>query len=92
MTHVRAENKPTQATADDVRAIVGGIGDEALASVLETGASAAEVLEAHTWLNADDVMGPVLKRPLHGVVAAVLDILEADMDPPEEPRGRQTPT
>jgi hypothetical protein len=86
MTLKRAEKKIPAATADEVRAIVGGIGDEALASVLATGASAAEVLEAHTWLNADDVMGPQLKRPLHGTVAAVLDILEAELEPPEEPR------
>lgn len=88
MTLKRAEKKMPVATADEVRAIVGEIGDEALASVLATGASAAEVLEAHTWLNADDVMGPVLKRPLHGTVAAVLDILEAELEPPEEPEAR----
>jgi hypothetical protein len=92
MTRARAEKKPAPATADEVRAIVGGISEEALASVLATGANAAEVLEAHTWLNADDVMGAALKRPLHGAVAAVLDILEEDLEPPEDTREGRAAT
>ena len=86
MTGSQAKTKPQAATADEVRAIVGDISDAALASVLASGATAAEVLEAHTWLSADDVTGRTLSRPLHGVVAVVCDILEAELEPPDECR------
>ena len=89
MTRGQAKARPQVATADEVRAIVGDISDAALTSVLASGATAAEVLEAHTWLSADDVMGRTLGRPLHGAVAVVCDILEAELEPPDESPDRQ---
>ncbi len=89
MTRGQAKTRPQAVTADEVRAIVGDISDAALTSVLASGATSAEVLEAHTWLSADDVMGRTLSRPLHGVVAVVCDILEAELEPPDESRDRQ---
>jgi hypothetical protein len=47
----------TPASASEIRGIVGSLDDAVITSVLATGASAAEVLEAYTWLTADDQLG-----------------------------------
>ncbi len=73
------------ATAAEVVEIVGPLDDQVIARIIGTGASAADVLEAFTWLNADDYMGK-LERPKIGAMAAVIDILEAEMPLPEERR------
>jgi hypothetical protein len=70
------EPSPKPASASEVRAIVGPLDDAVIARVLATGASAAEVLEAFTWLNADDQLGTDLDRTCRGRVAEVYDILE----------------
>jgi hypothetical protein len=65
-------------TAEDVRGIVGRIGDDRVTAILATGATAAQVTEAFTWLTSDEYLGGGLQRPLNGVVAEVYDILKPD--------------
>lgn len=72
------------ATVEDVVQIMGRQDDLLIAQILRTGATKKEVLEAYTWLYADDHMGGV-GRPQTGRVGAVLDILEADQAGPGEP-------
>ncbi|MEQ8966060.1 MAG: hypothetical protein RID91_09565 [Azospirillaceae bacterium] len=75
------------ATAAEVVEIVGRLDDVVIADIVATGASPAEVLEAWTWMNADDYMGGDLERPRTHKVARVLAILEAQLPDPDEPGG-----
>lgn len=71
------------ATADEIRKIVGPLEDAVLMRIIETGATAAEVLEAFTWTAADDQIGTELERGPRDVVAQVYEILKT-----EEPEER----
>ena len=73
------------ATTEDIVDIVGKVEDGTLAAILATGATREEVLEANAWLIADDQMHRELHHGPQGVVAQVVDILEAETAPPEEP-------
>jgi hypothetical protein len=77
-----AERRP--ATAEEIIAIVGAVENGTLAAIIATGATREEVLEANTWLTADDDMHRELHHMPRGVVAQVLDILEAEIVQPEE--------
>jgi hypothetical protein len=77
-----AERQP--ATAEEIVHIVGRVENGTVAAILATGATRDEVLEANTWLTADDDMHRELHRQPRGVVAQVLNILEAEIVPPEE--------
>jgi len=81
---------PTPLTAQDIREIVGRIGDDQLTAILATGATAAQVLEAFTWLTGDEYLGGKLEKPLTGVVADVFDILKAYEPDMEDARPRST--
>src|SRR5215813_1912797 len=65
-------------SADGVRKIVGRIRDDRITAILATGATAAQVTEAFTWLTSDEYLGGGLQRPLNGVVAEVYEILKPD--------------
>ncbi|MBO0737960.1 MAG: hypothetical protein J2P48_15530 [Alphaproteobacteria bacterium] len=78
------QNSHTPAIASEVRAIVGPLDDVVIARIVETGASAAEVLEAYTWLMADDQLGTELERTCRGKVAQVYEILEEEAQPADE--------
>ena len=72
------------ASASEVRAIVGPLDDAVIARIVATGASAAEVLEAYTWLTADDHLGTELEHTCRGRVAQVYEILEDETQPTDE--------
>ncbi len=72
------------AAAEEIADIVGEIDNGTLAAIIATGATRDEVLEANTWLNADDSMHRELHHAPRDVVAQVLDILEAATVQPEE--------
>jgi hypothetical protein len=72
------------ATAEEIADIVGAVENSTTAAIIATGATRDEVLEANTWLNADNDMHRELHHMPRGVVARVLDILEAEIAPPEE--------
>jgi hypothetical protein len=74
----------TPATGAEVRALIGPAEDDLIARILATGATAAEVLEAFTWIHSDDALGRALNRSPRGVVAELCDILMADEPAPDE--------
>lgn len=86
----RTEPQRQPASADDVREIVGPLDDQVVARIVATGASAAEVLEAHTWMNADDYLGE-LEKHKSPKVQQVIEILEAELPEPEEARPGRSP-
>lgn len=71
------------ATATEIREIVGPLDDALLIEILNSGATAAEVLEGFTWANADDQIGTETERGPRGTVGRVCEILkraEPDLD------------
>jgi hypothetical protein len=77
---------PRPATASEIIEIVGHLDDGVVARILATGATPAEVLEAFTWISADDQLGTELQHGRHGAVGAVYDILLREEPDPEELR------
>lgn len=74
------------ATASEIVAICGHLDDGVIARIFATGASPAEVLEAFTWLSADDQIGTELQHGRRGTAGAVYDILMREEPDPEERR------
>ena len=72
------------ATASEIIEIVGHLDDAVIARILATGASPAEVLEAFTWVTADDQLGTELQHGWHGAVGAVYEILLQEEPDAEE--------
>ncbi len=77
-----AERQP--GTAEEIVHIVERVENGTVAAILATGAARDEVLDANTWLMANDDMHRELHHQPRGVVAQVVDILEAETAPPEE--------
>jgi hypothetical protein len=74
------------ASAAEIIEIVGPLDDAVLMRIVETGATAAEVLEAYTWTTADDQIGTELERGPRGAVARVYEILQEEEPEPDERR------
>jgi hypothetical protein len=74
-----AENQP--ATASEVMTIIGRADDAVIAAIMRTGATRDEVMEAHTWLSADDYLHRERHSALRGRAAEVYRILEAEQAP-----------
>ncbi len=66
------------ATSAEIRDIVGPLDDAVLVEIIETGASASEVLEAFTWLSADDQVATETGRGPRGAVLRVYEILQRE--------------
>lgn len=81
MTH----NSST-ATAAEIREIVGSLDDAVVLRIEDTGATAAEVLEAFTWFTADDQLGTELERGPRRAALRVYEILRAEEPEPDEAR------
>jgi hypothetical protein len=77
---------PRPATASEIIEIIGRLDDGVVARILATGATPAEVLEAFTWVSADDQLGTELQHGRHGAAGAVYDILLQEEPDPEELR------
>jgi hypothetical protein len=71
------------ASAAEIRAIVGDIDDATVVSIRDTGATAAEVLEALQWTDADEELGSELGHARGGPAGRVYEILQSLE--PEEP-------
>jgi len=67
------------ATPSDIREIAGAVDDGVIASIAALGATRDEVLEAYAWLTSDDYLHRELHHSLHGRVAQVFEILEAQL-------------
>ena len=77
-----------RASAEEVRKIVGRISDDRLTAILATGATAAQVTEAFTWLTSDEYVAARGQPPLTGVVAEVYEILKTEAADVEEEHPR----
>lgn len=64
------------ATAADIIDIIGPQDDFVVARIVATGATVSDVAAAHSWMNADDVMGEAGLHPNSGRVAQVYQILQ----------------
>jgi hypothetical protein len=73
------------ATASGVVRIVGPLEDDVITSILTTGATEAEVVEAVKWFTADDGLGAAVRRTRTWRVARVYDILAAEVQDDDEP-------
>ena len=65
-------------TRDQVFDICGRLDDMRVATIIGTGASPAELMEAQSWTAADDYMGQATRHPPSGRVARLVEILKAD--------------
>jgi hypothetical protein len=74
------------ASAAEIIEIVGPLEDAVLMRIIETEATPAEVLEAFTWVTADDQIGTELEHGPRGVVARVYDILKHEEPEPDDRR------
>jgi hypothetical protein len=73
------------ATAGEIVEIVGPLDDSVVMRIIDTGATAAEVLETFTWLSADDQIGTDLEHGPRGTVMRVYEILQMEGSEPQEP-------
>ena len=64
------------ATAEEIEKLVGDIDEPVVMSIMRTGATTAEILEALQWLEDDEALEP--GRQPHGAVRAVYEILQAE--------------
>ena len=77
------ESKQT-ATAAEIRHMVGDVDDAVVSSIVRTGASAAEVLQAVQWFRGGGGLEDEAGHEPHGAVKAVYEILQAE-EPEESP-------
>ena len=77
-----SESKPT-ATAEEIRHMVGDVDAAVVSSIMRTGASTAEVLQAVQWFRGGGGLEDEAGHEPHGVVRAVYEILQAEE--PEQP-------
>ncbi|MDQ7980681.1 hypothetical protein QYH69_25925 [Paraburkholderia sp. SARCC-3016] len=66
------------ATANDIRAIIGPFEDDVVVKILDVHPTAAEVLNAFTWLRSDEHLQRRLAHELHGRAAQVFEILDQE--------------
>jgi len=66
------------ATSEEIRHIVGDLDDAVVNSILRTGASAAEVLQAAQWFRGGGGLEDEPGHEPHNVVKTVYEILQAE--------------
>ena len=72
------------ASARDVNDIIGNAEERLVLDILATQATPGEVSEAYHWLTADDHLGGDLGKAMTGRVAAVYELLKADLEAADE--------
>jgi hypothetical protein len=65
-------------TAAEIRHMVGDVDDAVVSSIMRTGASAAEVLQAVQWFRGGGGLEDEAGHEPHGAVKAVYDILQTE--------------
>ncbi len=71
-------HRPPPLTRDQVIAICGPLDDMKIASIIATGATRAELVDARSWLSSDDPVAGHLGRTASGRVSRLVDLLKAD--------------
>lgn len=66
------------AMAEEIRHMVGDVDDAIVSSIMRTGASAAEVLQAVQWFRGGGGLEDEAGHEPHGAVKAVYEILQAE--------------
>jgi hypothetical protein len=82
------QTNPVPLSAEEIREIVGRLSDDRIAAIQATKATAAEVVEAFTWLSSDEYAGGRHQPPVTGVVAEVYDILKPELPEVENEHPR----
>ncbi len=82
------QTNPASLSAEAIREIVGRLSDDRIAAIQATKASAAEVVEAFTWLSSEEYAGGRHQPPLAGAVAEVYGILKPDRPEAEDEHPR----
>jgi 3-deoxy-D-manno-octulosonate 8-phosphate phosphatase KdsC-like HAD superfamily phosphatase len=72
------------ATEPEIIEIVGSLDDSVLLEILRTGATSAEVLEALTWVDANDQIATETEHGPRGAVLRVCEILQREEPEPDE--------
>jgi hypothetical protein len=75
---------PRPASTAEVIEIVGPLDDAVLVRIVATEATAAEVIETHSWATGDNQIGTELQRSPRGRVARVYEILKEEEPEPDE--------
>ena len=78
------KTEPQPLTASQIVDIVGPLDDAVLLEILQSGATAAEVLEAFTWVNANDQIATETEHGPRGAVLRVCEILARQEPEPDE--------
>ncbi len=73
------------ATAAEITAITGPLEPAVVTAILATGASAAEVMAAFFHFNASENQDRRTSPALDGPARQVVDILNSEYEPPDEP-------
>lgn len=76
-----------KATYAQVTAICGQMDEEVVTRIIDSGATSDQVLEAYTWLNAEEAIAPSPEHQMSEMVRRVYAILEAEQGDDE---ARQT--
>jgi hypothetical protein len=82
-----SDSAPARVNYDQVTAIVGHVDDEIVARIIETGATADQVLEAFTWFNAEEAIAPNPEHQMTDPVRRVYAILASAQAEEEERRS-----
>ena len=75
------DDSENPATASEIRAITGDVDDAVVTDILNTEASAAEVLQAAQWFRGGGGLEDEAGHEPHGAVRAVYEILLAQAPP-----------
>jgi hypothetical protein len=81
----RLETASAPATAQEIVEITGKLEAATLTSIIETGATRLEVLDAFVRCTADDALDPAIGPALGAAARLVFDILRAEFEPPDDP-------
>lgn len=71
-------NQSRRLTRDQVIEICGRLDDMKIATIIATGATPAELMEARVWLGSDDYLAGDLGRSPSGRVGGLVELLKAD--------------
>jgi hypothetical protein len=72
------------ATSGEIREILGPVDESVITEVQALGASCDEIREAVAWLGSDDYLHRKLKHTAQGAVAQLIELLEDELQFPEE--------
>jgi hypothetical protein len=70
-------------TREEIRALLGSTDDATLTSILELGASRAELIEARAWIENDEAMLNEGRASPSGRVARIVELLRDQIDAEE---------